>query len=292
MQDAPLYDNLWNYGKPAETAVKFRDLLPEVKASGDQNAYLQLLTQLARTQSLQRNFDEAHTLLDQVEQQLTADFPIVQIRYWLERGRAFNSNKQPQLARPLFINAFELAKQIGADFYAVDAAHMMGIVGETPEVQMDWHLTAVSHAEQSKSPTAQQWLGSLYNNIGWTYHDQGKFEQAFDMFERCEQFFRQIQPNESRARIARWSIARTLRSLGQLEEALAMQQAQHAEYQQLDEEDGYVHEELGECLWALGREAEARPHFAEAYRILSQDQWLQANESNRVLRLKALGSSK
>jgi hypothetical protein len=56
--------------------------------------------------------------------------------------------------------------------------------------------------------------------------------------------------------------------------------------------DGFVFEELGECLLALGRADEARPYFAQAYAELSQDEWLADNEPARLERLKALSVSK
>ena len=103
-------------------------------------------------------------------------------------------------------------------------------------------------------------------------------------------FFRTDFPNEGRARIARWAIARTLRALGEVDEALAMQTALLEENRARSEEDGYVYEELGECLLLLGAEVEARPYFAEAYRLLSRDSWLSTNEPNRLARLKALSA--
>ena len=53
--------------------------------------------------------------------------------------------------------------------------------------------------------------------------------------------------------------------------------------------DGYNHEEIGECLLALGRPDEARPHFARAYEILSKDAWLADGEPERLKRLAELG---
>jgi hypothetical protein len=50
-----------------------------------------------------------------------------------------------------------------------------------------------------------------------------------------------------------------------------------------------VHEEIGECLLARGRLDDARPHFAQAYTLLSQDPWLLAQESARLERLRNLG---
>ncbi len=90
-------------------------------------------------------------------------------------------------------------------------------------------------------------------------------------------------------RIATWCVARTLRSLSRVEEALSKQLALKAEFESTGETDGYVFEEIGECLFALKREDEARPYFAEAYEVLSQDDRLVEQEPDRIARLKKLG---
>ena len=95
-------------------------------------------------------------------------------------------------------------------------------------------------------------------------------------------------PNQE-TRIARWCVARCLRSLGRLEEALAQQRELLAEEEAFGETAGFTWEEIGECLLALGREVEARPHFAQAYSALSQDAWLIAEEGERLARLRRLG---
>lgn len=79
--------------------------------------------------------------------------------------------------------------------------------------------------------------------------------------------------------------------MGRLDEALTKQQALLLESEQSGEPDGYVFEELGECLLALGRADEARPYFAQAYALLSQDAWLAADEPQRLERLKALSEA-
>jgi hypothetical protein len=56
------------------------------------------------------------------------------------------------------------------------------------------------------------------------------------------------------------------------------------------ERDGFVFEEIGECLLLLNRAEEARRYFAKAYEILSQDAWLAEKEPERLARLKSLGN--
>jgi tetratricopeptide (TPR) repeat protein len=281
----PDFDQLWDYDHPAETEQKFRALLDSAQASGSPSYYAQLLTQLARTQSLQRKFAEAHQILDEVHGLLNGKTVTAHIRYLLERGRAFNSAKQVEQARPLFLQAWEMAGAAGEDFYAVDAAHMLGIC-ESREEQLAWNYKALTAAEKSTDPKARGWLGSLYNNMGWTEHDAGKFSEALELFEKALKF-RAEQGQEKQRRIAQWCVARCLRSLDRVTEALALQQ----ELEALGDNDGYVFEELGECLLLLGRERESTSYFAKAYELLSKDSYLVENESSRLPRLKTLGNA-
>src|SRR5262249_14146077 len=60
----PNFNKFWDYSDPAGTRIKFTDLIPLASASEDTSYYLQLLTQIARTFSLEGNFDDAHKMLD------------------------------------------------------------------------------------------------------------------------------------------------------------------------------------------------------------------------------------
>ncbi len=283
----PDFDQLWDYNDPAATETRFRQVLPTLSVGSE--AQVELLTQIARTLGLQRRFAEAHQQLDEAQALLQPGYARANIRYLLERGRTFNSSKQPEQARPLFLQAWEQALAAGEDGYAVDAAHMVAIV-EPPAEKLAWEHKALAIAERSANPRAQRWLGSLYNNMGWSYHDLGQDEQALALFEKALAWReRQNQPVETR--IARWSVARILRALQRVPEALAMQQQILQQLAESGESDGFVQEELGECLLALGQPDQARPYFARAYAELSQDPWLAENESARLERLKQLGLS-
>lgn len=276
------FDELWDYGKPKESRERFLsmkevvgvELLPE------------LLTQIGRTYSLERNFSAAHNILNEADSLIDETMLIAKIRSLLERGRTFNSAGEKAKACSEFELAFQLATREGADGYAVDAAHMLGIVA-APEVQLDWNLRALEMAVNSADPTAQKWQGSLLNNIGWTYFEQADYATALDFFMRCRAYFEQID-NPNRAQIARWSIAKTRRMMGKLEAALQVQMAMLAAQEESGSADGYTLEEIGECLYALGRSADAAPYFASAHAQLSQDIWLTANEPDRLARLLKL----
>ena len=71
-----------------------------------------------------------------------------------------------------------------------------------------------------------------------------------------------------------------------------MQMALQDELESAGESDGYVFEEIGECLLLLNRLEEARPYFLKAYALLTKDTWLVDKEPERLARLKELGTVK
>ena len=284
----PAFDKLWDFQDPAATEAKFRALLPQAREAGDPDYLGQLLSQIARTRGLQRAFEDAHAVLDEAESVLTPECTEAWIRVWLERGRAFNSSDKKDKAEPLVLKAFVAAhKADGLDGLMVDAVHMLGIVGEG-DSSVQWNALAIDLAEKSDDPKAKRWLGSLYNNIGWSHHDKGEFEIAVDYWKRGVTWHAERKTGRGLF-IAKWAVARGLRSLGLNEEALAQQKALLAEYDAAGvEEAGYCAEEIGELLLAVDKADEAKPWFAKAHAKLSKDAWLQANEAERLARMKKL----
>ena len=282
------FDTLWNYNDPAATEARFRELLPVAEQRADSELHAQLLTQIARTQGLQRLFAEAQSTLDQAAKLITDSMPLARARWLLEQGRLLNSSGRRAESVPVFREALRVSEGGAFEFFAIDAAHMLGIASE-PQEALDWNLKAIAMAEAAREKRARGWLGSLYNNTGWTLHDQGEYARALDLFERALAW-REEQGQGAEIRIAKWCVARCLRSLGRTEEALARQQALQAELVAAGvEQDGYVYEELAECLHALGKTDEARPWFRRAHAVLSQDPWLQEQEPARLERLAELG---
>ena len=199
----------------------------------------------------------------------------------IEKGRLKNSSGNRNDAKRYFLRAIALAEQGHFDFYAVDAAHMMGIVSEGQE-SVRWTQKALQFAANSKDERARKWKGSLLNNLGWTYFSIGEFNTALTMFESALDFQNRTG-NPVRIRIARWTVARCLRALKRYDEAFAIQ---NDLIQYL--EQGYVSEELAELLFAIGRPDEAKPRFRRAYELLSQSLGSNPSEATRLARLKKL----
>src|SRR5262245_47915519 len=158
----PAFDDLWNYDDPAGTEAKFRELLPTARQSSDQHYLAELLTQIARAQGLQQKYADAHATLDEVDAALKPDMKTAKVRCLLERGRVLNSSGKAEESVPAFKQALQLAQESALEYYAVDAAHMLGIATKAQE-SLRWNEEAMRLAEAAKDPRARRWLGPLYN---------------------------------------------------------------------------------------------------------------------------------
>lgn len=274
----------WNFDDPAASEAAFRKALAD-RPSGDDALVLQ--TQIARTFSLRSRFAEAHALLDAIEPQLAGAGAEPRVRWLLERGRTYRSAKQPDHARPLFVEAAERAQAAKLEALEVDALHMVALVETAPEAQLQWNRKALAVAAASANPVARNWDASLANNIGMTLHGAGRYEEALASF-RTALAARERIGDAARIRVAHWMIAWTLRSLGRHEEALAILRRLETEYAAGVTPDGYVFEEIGENLLAQQRGEAARPYFARAWRIFSADTSLDRPDEAHLARLERL----
>jgi tetratricopeptide (TPR) repeat protein len=286
-------DTLWNYAKPADSEARFRTELARYPA-GSREA-LEVTTQIARTQGLQRKFAEANATLDSVAPKLDAVPPRVRVRYLLERGRTRNSGGDPPGAVPLFAEAATLAERDplpGADFYRVDALHMLGIAAPAAQ-RLDWNRKALAAAEAASDARARGWAASLDHNIGWTYFEAGDPATALTYWQKALPL-REAAGNKVTIRIAKWTIARGLRALGKLDDAQAIQLALVIETERDNDPDGYVYEELAEIAIARNDPQAAAPWAAKAYALLKDDGDLKSSEAARLARLDAIaqGSAK
>ncbi len=277
-------DALWDFSNAAQSEASFRELAQREPKSREL-----AMTQVARAQGLQGDFAGAHGTLDEVLASLETDPTRAQAealtRYYLERGRVFNSSGQPVDAQPEFERALSTSKAFSLDGLTVDALHMLAIVDS--KKALEWNRQALQVAETSPKASARRWRASLCNNMGWTLHDQGEFAEALTFFERALELRRE-NDQAGPERIARWAVARCQRSLGLLEQAFAAQEQLVKDGAAAGAPSGYVHEELGELHLALGRPEASKAEFARAYELLSQDAYLVDSEPERLKRMAEL----
>lgn len=303
-------DHMWDFSHPDWTEVRFREALGSLNAAAQTerspSLKIELLSQIARAQGLQAKFIEAEATLTECEAVLEgyADTCSVRakVRFLLEKGRILYLAKTPARAHALFLESWTLASQAGEDFLAIDVAQMMALI-ESPKLQKDWTLKALGLAESSTEPRAKRWLGALYSSLGWHFYELRQYDKALELFNKAlsrleaelnASLSKSIEDATLMKRIlmAKWAVGKTYRVQGKVGDALKIQEDLFAELSRSGSKDGYVYEEMAECLTSLKRANEAELYFEFAYAELSKDEWLSDNKPERIKRLKTLGKVK
>ena len=281
-------DARWDMNDPAGSERQLRALQAQ---RGEPLERHVLEVQIARAQGLQGDFTRAEQTLDAFGASETALPAELQVRLLLERGRVHNSQERPLQARPLFEQAHALAADAKLDALDADALHMVAItyLGD-PTHALLWDERALALAERSPDPRARKWLAPLYNNMGWTYDEQGDHARSLQLFERGLEL--RLQAGKPvPIRFARYAVAHAERALGRIAEACAKLVPLLAELEAAGAPAGDVLQELGECELAEGRHDAARPYFVRAYASLAQDEWTQKHQGARLERLAKLGAA-
>ena len=256
---------LWDFGQPALSEQRFRAAL--ATAHGDEALILK--TQIARTWGLRRDFERARHVLAQVEPQLNGAGAEAQVRYWLELGRTYSSvahddtsqtDDAKARARTAYGNALALAKAAQLDSLAIDTLHMLASVDRTPADELKWADQALAVMAASTQADAKHWEGSLRNNRGYALQQLGRYDEALADFELALAA-REKQGRPGNIRIAHWMIANTLRRMGRLDEARAIQLRLERECDAAGQPDPYVFEEL-EAIYRAQGNAERAAHYA------------------------------
>jgi tetratricopeptide (TPR) repeat protein len=280
--DAADFDSMWEYGDPAASERRFTEALGKGSADDD----LELTTQIARTYSLRARYGDAHRALDSIQPRLSTTTARVNALYLLERARTLRSSGDPGAAKPLFRQAYDVALGAAEIGLAVDAAHMLALVTPLAEASA-WTGTGVELARSAPATDAKArgLLPALLNNHAWNLHDAGRPGDALPVFIEAEAVWR-ATGRQPQSRIATWSVARCLRSLGRYDEALGLQRKLELEWSTSGGSDGYVFEEIAENLDQLGRAAAAKPYYARAVDALGKDPAFVRDHAARLQRLK------
>jgi tetratricopeptide (TPR) repeat protein len=202
---------LWDFDALDASERRFRQRL-EQETSDSGRA--EVLSQLARVESLRGDFDACARLLDEAEPLGHAD-PVANVRLELERGRMFRSSGDPEAAYPLFVSAFSRALEAGDRYLAGDAAHMCAIATADRELQEEWTQRGLDDGEP-------YWAGPLLNNLGWSYFDDGAYERALELFRRALEARERDTENVAGIAWAQYAVGQTLRMLGRAPEAVPL----------------------------------------------------------------------
>jgi tetratricopeptide (TPR) repeat protein len=202
---------LWDFEDLDSSERRFREQLERETSDTGRG---ELLTQLARVQSLRGDFDASARLLDEAAPLAGSD-AVANVRLELERGRMFRSSGNVEAAYPLFVSAFSRALEAGDRYLAGDAAHMCAIATEDRKLQEEWTRRGLDDGEP-------YWAGPLLNNLGWAYFDDGDYERALELFRRALAARERDPQNVAGIAWAQYAVGQTLRMLGRAHEAVPL----------------------------------------------------------------------
>lgn len=279
----------WIADDLAATETKLRSLLPtQIEEEWNSNQ-LQSLLQLVRVLSLQGKESEAKESLELARRKVALLPPEqfqMKIRLMLEEGRHLCIGMTPVKAQPYFQQAWTLATEKGDVYLAIESAVMLS-VSQPPKFQNEWLQKAIGLAEKTDLEVAKLWLAQLYLMSGWHAFDFRRTEEALKYFNLA--LARPRDPGEMTDVIRiRWCIARCLRALNRVQEALDIQMELLSEVTRLGKVNGHVFLEIAECLQAQQKQDEAKSYFESAYKELSNNGWYSDNKAPELSRMQEL----
>ena len=154
---------------------------------------------------------------------------------------------------------------------AVDAAHMIAIVAETPKDQIMWNYKGIEAAEKTDQ---EQWLGPLWNNLGTIYYDQGQNDSALTCFLKAREYHWR-HSGETGKLFADYHVGMTYRKLGQFEEAGKWLRPVLAWAERLNDHSaiGQACEDLGEVYIGLGKKSDGLKLLKRARDEYKREHW-------------------
>lgn len=197
---------LWDFDDLEASEQRLRE---QLDAEQTDSGRAEVLTQLARVQSLSGEFDACEELVQEAES-LAGDSAIAKVRIDLERGRKLRSSGDAAASVPFFESAFTRAVEKRLYYLAGDAAHMVAIADESK--MLAWTRRGLDLADAE--PDAAYWAGPLLNNLGWHYFEAGDYETALATFERALEVRERDPTNPDAIAFAREAVESALKALG------------------------------------------------------------------------------
>lgn len=202
------------------------------------------MAQVARSNLILGNLDEGHRWLKEAAEKASDSDPMGWSRFLGVKGRFEWKANDLAEARKTFEEMHVYCNTNALWSRAVDAAHMIAIVSETPEEQIEWGKRGIEAAE---SAAVDSWLGPLWNNLATTYYDQKQFELALEAFLKAREYHWRFS-GEIGKLYADYHVGMTYRLLGNSDEAGKWLRPVLAWAERLDNHSaiGQASEDLGE----------------------------------------------
>jgi tetratricopeptide (TPR) repeat protein len=216
---------------------------------------------IARTYLTTDKKEEGRPWIKKAAAIASADKPLGWSRYLGVKGRFEWQDKNLEQATTTFKQMYDYCHEYMLFERAIDAAHMIALTG-TPDQQIEWGLKGIQEAETGN---ITGWLGPFWNNLGATYEDQHRYQDALEAYRKAREYHWHYG-NEKNKLVADWAIGHTERLLGNLDTAAQWLRPVLAWCERIDDIEftGLTQQELGEIEFAIGNNQAALGYFQNA----------------------------
>ncbi len=232
---------------------KYLEVVEAARKEFNRSVEVEALSQVARMNLILGDRETGEEYLAQAEGRASENDPMGWSRYLGVKGRFEWKAGDLQEARKTFEQMFEYCDSNALAGRAVDAAHMIAIVAESPDDQVEWGRRGI---EMADAHSEERWLGPLWNNLAGTYYDMRQFDSALVCYINAREYHWRFS-GETAKLLADYHIGMTYRLLGEYEEAGRWLRPVLAWAERIEDYSaiGQACEDLGETEIGLGRKA-------------------------------------
>lgn len=265
-------DALFQQRKYAEAQTLYQQAVEAARAAKNSEVLAESLAQAARCCLIQEQKEAGRPWLEQARAAAGEDRPLGWSRYLGVRGRFEWKDGKLAEATATFTAMYDYCRAHKLHDRAVDAAHMVALTAP-PDQQIVWAHKGIEAATEAGQ---DGWLGPLWNNLGATLEDLGKFPESLAAYEQARHYHWKVGDEQAKL-IADWAVGHAHRLNGNLDRAtqwlrpvLAWAERRHAESPDPERGEwiGLSCRELGEIAVARQRPADALPLIERAEEFL------------------------
>lgn len=242
-------DSIFHSSQYAQAETAYLECIEQARTEGERSFEVEALAQVARCRLLANDKQGARDWLTQAGALTSPDDPPGWSRYLGVRGRLEWKSDSLDQARATFKEMFTYCVDKDLSSRAIDAVHMVAIVG-TPDEQIEWGQKGIKLAEEVGNA---HWLGPLWNNLAITYSDIPDWEKCIDAFTKAREYH-WLHGQEINKLYADYHIGWALRMSGDHEQALTWLRPSLAWAERLGKDNviGQASEDIGEIQIVAG----------------------------------------
>ncbi len=233
---------------------QYQSTVEKSRGEFNRSVEVEALSQVARMHLILGEKEEGRKWLKQAEAKVTDSDLMGWSRYLGVRGRFEWKDDDLQAARKTFEEMYTYCNSNALWGRAVDAAHMIAIVADTPEEQIKWGRRGIEAAEAGD---VESWLGPLWNNLAGTYYDMKQYDSALECYLKAREYHWR-HSGEIGKLYADYHVGMTYRLLGKHDEAGKWLRPVLAWAERIENHSaiGQTCEDLAEIEIAQGKKAE------------------------------------